>query len=413
MKTYKRLLVIILLILLVALLLAGNKHYRKHQFIQTLEKSKQLISNHTPYISKDAQSVRLSEPLSATAEIATNDFLWTFTDAAPSFFAGKRFVQGREDKCFTEIEIEGVDCVVVSQEAMDKIQQLRWWHKANIAEREKQRQQANDVKDNQACEDWQAQLPEDYDIIHLWANRNNQDFGYQIKGDKGAAKAELVEVQINHSKRPVVLLLQNDYATVWKIFYTPETTIAAVWATGRNKQAPIGMTADTPVLTTSYYQPRCKRHVGNTISHPKLNKSYHTHTVVNGKIRIGRYSEHWLSHGDSKSLRKDATDGLLAGEMGLQQLLKQGAIRPLTRHESATIWQRQGKDYPYEYKDEYADEPINGSYVIKQAIPFPAGMYGGYSANFFIFDDDVPLPTGDMGHNDITLASGYCLKCYH
>lgn len=406
------------LLALFSLLLAGialwlaAPYYKKQQFTQMLTKSEEAQKKINWHRKEETKNISISKPLSATADIAADDLLWTFADDAPQFFAGKRFLQGRNKKCFTEVDIDGVDCIVVSQAEMDKIQQLRQWYRDNLAAKEQRRQQRLDsVQDNQACKDWHAQLPKDYEIIHLWARTGKKrDFGYQIKGDNGASKAEFVDVKINYSKQPVVLLLQNNNATVWKISYSPDTTIAAVWASGRYEQAPIGMDAGTPVLTTSYYKPRCKLHIGKTAVFPRLNKKHYKQDVADGEVKIGRYSDKWLSHGDPATLRKDPSDGLLAGDLGLQQLLHQGAIRPITIGEVAKFRKKQGKKYNDNPKD--ADKPAYKSYVIQAAMQFPDGMYGAHLANFYILDINVPLPTGDLAHNDITLASGYCLKCH-
>lgn len=376
-----------------------------------LAEGQKIWQESTWHSKEKGKAISIAEPLPATSDIFFYDLLWAFTDEAPAFFAGKRLLQGRNEKCFTDIDIDSEDCVVVSQEEMDKIQELRQWYKSNVAEKEKHRQEERDnIKGNQACDDWQAQLPDEYEIIHLWAKGKNQDFGYQIKGGKNASTAQLIEVKINYPKKPVVLLLQNYNATVWKISYAPDTTIAAVWASGYHQQAPIGMAAGTPTLTTSFTMPRCKKHIKSTAAFPRLNKKYDKQDVVNGTIRIGRYSELWISHGNPKSLRKDPADGLLAGDLGLQQLLDQGAIRNMTQGEVAKIRKKQGKKYNDNPKN--ADKPASESYVIQAAMQFPDGMYGGHSVNFYILDSNVPLPTGDVGHNEVTLASGYCLGCY-
>lgn len=338
--------------------------------------------------------------------------VWTFKQSAPSHFRGKRFVlQNDSDNelCFTELQISGLDsCTYVGEIGMDRIVQLNEWYIASISN-----QEAIDainitmVNDNQPCEQWLAALPLDYTVIELEQSaRAGKEVDFQLKGDISGGITYFVDAKINHPNKPVVLILNSYYATAWNIHHTPETQIAAIWATGYHHQLPFGMDKDTPLLSTSFDKPACKNH-HYTTAFPNLEHNGETYFADKGMVQIGEDSNQWISQGNIESIKKNPNEELLAGTQGVEQLVKQGLLRPLTGKEFTDFHIRRG--YEADYRVGFENEPIPGHYVILGGMTFPIGMSGGYAAYFHLPDYHTPLPTGDVGHNTVILPSGYCI----
>ncbi len=369
------------------------------------------------YTSRSKKSeLDLTEPYPATAHWfnpadsthSGSDVLWTFSDDVPRAFAGKNIVLDRHGEyCFTDIGNSEL-CTYITSAQMGQIKNIRQAYKDSVRFREKQRRQELSIADNQACDNWLANLPEDYALFLIRpGDRKKNDLGYQIKGSRAGGTSELIEVEVNYPKKPVVLIMQNYYPTVWRISYAPSTEIAAVWATGYHQQVPIGVEEDTPVLSTTYETPRCKRHIKSTVSMPRVKVKAIEQPVVNSKVRIGRYSDRWISHGNLASLKRDPKTARLNGELGVKQLLSEGAIRPLTYAQFAQIKKMQGEEY--EINPKSANKPMESHYAIQKPFIFPEHMYGAYSKSFYLLDDTIPFPKGDIGHNSVTTAFGYCV----
>lgn len=85
---------------------------------------------------------------------------------------------------------------------------------------------------------------------------------------------------------------------------------------------------------------------------------------------------------------------------------QRGIVRQATEREYAANREQRGQRA---YLRNQPDAPVQDHYRILQGMRFPSGMYGGYSAHFYV-PAGVPLPEGDVGHNSIyLLPSGYCL----
>ncbi len=392
-------------------------YYQLNKMNTVIKQAKTKVLKH--YRRNEKMNLDLTEPFPAVANGFTNsmrdviDVLWTFTDKAPASYAGKNLFLS-DEQCFTDIvEVDG--CTKISTENMTRLKSLRQAYLDSLADEEKQEKAKQDnvrKLGNTACENWLAQMPDDYELFYLWpAYGRVTDLGYQVKGDERGGTTKMVEVQVNYPKKPVILVLKNDNTLVWKISYTEQTNIAGVWAAGRYPQVVVGVDKNTPVLTTSYMKPACKKHIGDTLPLPRILKSYDEQHISDGKIRIGRYTDNWISHGNIESLKKNPETERLSGELGIQQLVKEGAITPITNAELAKIREKQGKTYSY--YPERANEIVPRSYVIKKPMTFPKGLYGGHSVDFYFLDESIPLPKGDMGHCQLTTSFGYCVRnCY-
>ncbi|PAT38388.1 hypothetical protein CK625_02560 [Vandammella animalimorsus] len=337
-----------------------------------------------------------------------------FTAQAPARFAGRRLAleKATRDQCYTDAPLRpGAACRSVTPEAMDRIAQAqRWYARSQAAASEQKRHyKERSAHSDAPCQEWMAALPPDFTALHIdqpaRIGQGKRLQGIQLKGDdSGGGVVYHVQARINQPDKPVVLLLSSYYPTIWQISRSPQTRIAAVWASGYHRQYPIGTDEQVPVLTTSHDEPRCKSHRPQGLpSFASQAQKFSSNRT--GEVLIGEPSARWISHGHIASLQK-GSDELHSGQGGMEQLLQRGIVRQATEREYAANRQQRGQRA---YLRNQPDAPVQDHYRILQAMRFPSGMYGGYSAHFYV-PEGVPLPEGDVGHNSIyLLPSGYCL----
>ncbi|PAT36177.1 hypothetical protein [Vandammella animalimorsus] len=337
-----------------------------------------------------------------------------FTAQAPARFAGRRLAleKATRDQCYTDALLRpGAACRSVTPEAMDRIVQGQQWYARNQASADEQQRiyKQRSAQSDAPCQEWMAALPPDFTVLHIdqpaRIGQGKRLQGIQLKGDdSGGGVVYHVQARINQPEKPVVLLLTSYYPTIWQISRSPQTRIAAVWASGYHRQYPIGTDEQVPVLTTSHDEPRCKSHRPQGLP-PFASQAQKFSSDRTGEVLIGNPSARWISHGHIASLQK-GSDELHSGQGGMAQLLQRGIVRQVTEREYAANREQRGQRA---YLRNQPDAPVQDHYRILQGMRFPSGMYGGYSAHFYV-PEGVPLPEGDVGHNSIyLLPSGYCL----
>lgn len=239
--------------------------------------------------------------------------------------------------------------------------------------------------------------------------------GYQI--DQSGNEATQVDVAVNQTDSPVVLMLGNYDPTVWNIGWSKGTRILAVLVSGYHRQTITGLSADVPVIVSTYdNKGACGYFYVTAESAAKLNPVARrvfgrsvdmVFPAKDGRVVIGS----GLDDGTvlvtdqatklAESFRIAESDA--AGEAGLAYAVKQGWLRTATQPD-AEAWQaavsaRPDADMP----------PIAGgrpavraslynSYVVLGAFELPNGLYGAHSATFYI-PKGVPKPTGNPGHS--------------
>ena len=347
----------------------------------------------------------LGKPLPATPDkLDESNILWTFSADTLPIFADKSFVfQNRNGPCFTDVNLEGVtECIVVSAEEMAQIKALRQWRKDRIERHKREEAEIEEkAKNNPECQAWKDALPQDYYLARIdQPAGQGKEIDFQIRGDKSAGfDYYLVDTRINYPQKPVVLILHAYYPTIWHIHRTPDTHIAAIWATGYHVQAPIGMEKDTRVLTTSFENPFCMNGTNRT-AFPRLDKERTDFTVgKDGKIQIGADSDNWQTTGKPQDARRPGNE-MPTGRDGLKRLIAQGALRQLTREEVEPFRRLQGKGG---INPGTENEKIE-AFMIQQEVELP---YVAGSPRYYL-DKGVPFPQGSS-IGSLTLPFGYCV----
>lgn len=258
--------------------------------------------------------------------------------------------------------------------------------------------------DNQHCEAWQSALPADYhrvdvELVAGAGHELPQDF--QIKDDFYSGGITYhTKLNVHYPEQAaVVLVLKSYYPNVWDIATAGSSNIKALYLTGYHQSTVIGLTNDIPVLRHSYDVPRCQFGYGGTPSGMKpaaesikiTRQSAYSHEQG---LVLGHDAADWVRAGHLDSVRKM---GKLDGSAGLEQLVAEGALVPMSSHQAARFFGTAPTG---------GDHIIHG-YLIKKGIDLPEEMYGGHSTYFYI-PNDVPIPQGDFGHNTFFLPSGLC-----
>jgi hypothetical protein len=259
------------------------------------------------------------------------------------------------------------------------------------------------------CTRFAAQLPAVYDVYVAGASEGRPlDAG--ISSSRGVS--DMFDVAVHSPDRAVVLVLAADKAALWMVRPTPETNIAGVWLAGDSRHQVIGIPGSTLVMKGADAQRDCGsffvtdrnssevrgivRKVFGREPKPQV-------VATNGDVSIGRSPTPIqeprapLAENDSASSGASyaAPGPSLAGDRGIQQLLRQGKLK------AATL---------ADYKRYVRDQPqLSGApdgrflwrtYLVTAPITFPADLHGAHRAVFILLPG-VPHPEGDPGHSEV------------
>ena len=289
-----------------------------------------------------------------------------------------------------------------------------------------------------------VQFPEDT-VVLAAGGLGGKVIDFQI--DQSGNASTQIDVAVNYPDKPVALMLGASVPTIWNIGWTKRTNIVAVFASGYNRQRVAGIKRDTPLLISSYDDKGpCST---STFSYEKFNlhesfvASFGYGQITNlGQAKIEQklaqilYSRpisriFSVPDGDGKVVignPLEATQQLitsnatppksfydknapLAGEAGLAKAMRKGILRRATL-EDATKWINALKmKYAVQHRQPPDIPPdLNNAYVVLKEFTYPAGLYGGHSATFYI-PEGVPLPTGNYGHSKIYDLNSISLEC--
>lgn len=254
--------------------------------------------------------------------------------------------------------------------------------------------------------------------------------------DQSGGPANLIDVTVNHRNSPAILMLGAYEPTVWNVRWTKETKIAAVWMSGNGRQVAAGLPKNIPQLVTTilstpecetfYVDARQAEAVANASKKVLGQGVQKIYVAKNGKVTIGEEPEisaEFVSSPEVSVRSYYDPKAPLAGLPGLDDAEQKGSIRRATdadfeAWEKLVIAKRKekgGKELPEVVGGEdstfmtYREAGLN-AYVILKDFTFPEGLYGGYSAIFFL-PAGVTAPKGNPGHSDVlNLADGTCLQ---
>ncbi|POZ53121.1 hypothetical protein [Methylovulum psychrotolerans] len=265
------------------------------------------------------------------------------------------------------------------------------------------------------CEFTQLKLPDDFAVLAVSGGRSHET-GFQI--DQSGYQALQIEVLANRPDKPLVLILGQYEPTIWNIHWTQGTHIIAVVAGGLHRQAVAGLPRGIPMLNSTIeneggckdfnlWEPEAFNPLSRRLFGRPVEKVY---LAENGNVLVGGP----LSP-DIKVLSSSATppksffdkNAPLAGEAGLEDGIKKGLLRKATEEDArawfAQVAERAPSDVPPIAGQETTPKVpgiYEGTYVVLKPFVFPAALFGGHSATFFI-PRGVPMPNGDPGHSTI------------
>jgi hypothetical protein len=243
---------------------------------------------------------------------------------------------------------------------------------------------------------------------------------------KDFCAVQQTEVVVHSPDKPVVLVLSNYTAMIWRIRRTPQTKIAAVIAGGYHAHGVIGIDKDVPLLLASHEKPGPFEYFSIHGAEPELFET-------NGLVRslTGREIEHFYFQSvddiyhigtvapvDAKLIYsadrkiedyvyKPAPDAPLEGSAGLKKLMDDGKLRKASDADIRAWVDAASKKYNRfnpTLRISHHMEPRD-TFVVLGSLVLPDGLYGSNSRNFII-PQGTPMPTGPAGHNTFYLMDG-------
>lgn len=240
---------------------------------------------------------------------------------------------------------------------------------------------------------------------------------YQI--DQSGSEATQIDVAVNHSGAPVVLMLGSYEPTVWNIGWSSGTRILAVLVSGYHRQVVTGLPAGVPTMVSTYdnkgacgyyYVTAEKAGTLNPVARRVFGRPIDmVFPAREGRVVIGSpltASTALITDQSAKPPQSFRTpDSQQAGPAGLEYAVSQGLLRRASQAD-ADAWlaaraARAVADIPPIAGGRPAGRiTMHNGYVVQKAFVFPAGLYGAHSATFFV-PKGVPRPTGNAGHSSV------------
>jgi uncharacterized membrane protein len=266
-----------------------------------------------------------------------------------------------------------------------------------------------------ACSQFLGGLPTDY-VILAGGEYAGRKLGFQV--DQTGHEATGFDVVASMPGRSVVLVLGAYEPSIWKISREPRTRIAGVFVTGYHRQIVAGLSADTPVLNSSYdekgpcgYSYFSRNEAEKMDAHVRqvFGRSAQTYFVAsNGQLVMGDggMPASTVLDGPADFNRFRDVSAPLAGQAGLEQLLADGVLR---RAQPSDLlgWkeaQRRSQGLPQlsvagGQSGALLSPPFR-TYVVQRQMTFPSGLYGAHAATFIVLRG-VPAPRGNQGHSAV------------
>lgn len=240
--------------------------------------------------------------------------------------------------------------------------------------------------------------------------------------DQSGHAATRVDILVNFSDAPVVLMLGAYEPTVWNISWSINTRIVAVFASGYHRQAIAGLDRSVPTLVstfdnaglcgyshvdegkTGWLDPLARRLFGRAVKKIQI--------VKNGAMTIGNPAlvKRAVTSPHTPPESYFDKSSALSGLPGLEDAVKKGLLRRATQQD-ASAWNlaiansRTNRDISGDVPPIMAvDQPklqvadLHNAYAVLNPFQLPDGLYGANSATFYVAAG-VPIPTGNMGHS--------------
>lgn len=288
------------------------------------------------------------------------------------------------------------------------------------------------------------QFPEDM-VVLAAGGLGGKAIDFQI--DQSGNTSTQIDVAVNYPDKPVALMLGASEPTIWNIGWTEGTNIVAVFVSGYYRQRVAGIKTGTPLLiSSSSDKGPCNTpafsyekfnsydsivasfgyglvtNIDEAKNEQKLSQMLFFHPISGifsvpdgvGKVVIGNplgATQQLITSSATPPKSFHDKNSPLAGEAGLKEAMRKGTLRRATLKD-ATKWinalkrkyaiqNRQPPDIPPD---------LNNAYVVLKKFTYPAGLFGGHSATFYI-PEGVPQPTGNYGHSKIYDLNSISLEC--
>lgn len=269
------------------------------------------------------------------------------------------------------------------------------------------------------CKFENLSIPDDT-VIYAAGGYSGRKLDFQI--DQSGHQATQFDIAVNSKKRPAILILGAYEPTIWNIGWSEKTKIIAVFVSGYHKQVVAGLPESIPLIISSYANkgPCGYFYIGkedNTSLNPLSRKLFGKAVELvflgdkSGRIVAGdplTNTDKLITSAKISPASYRDPHAPLAGQAGLEQAVSKGIIRPATlkdadRWVEALAARTPPKDVPPIAGQGVPKPPrpmMQNAYVVLKEFTYPAGLYGGHLATFFI-EEGVPKPKGEPGHSTI------------
>jgi hypothetical protein len=267
-------------------------------------------------------------------------------------------------------------------------------------------------------------------VVFATGAYTGKETDFQI--DQSGHQATKVDVAVNYPDAPVVLMLGAYEPTIWNIGWSEKTRIVGVFASGYHRQALAGIQESVPYFISTYDNKAgcgsayitAENPAGfDALSRKLFNRPVETvYPISNGVVLMGQAIKPGTKLLTSSTNTVESyhdKNAPLAGPAGVKDAVAKGLLRPATQ-EDMQAWI---DAMPAKAGQDAANKPVTGamqaataapaampvprrlyvpsnSYVVLKPFAFPAGLYGGNSATFFV-PKGTAMPTGNPGHSSV------------
>lgn len=261
-------------------------------------------------------------------------------------------------------------------------------------------------------------LPQDFSVFAT-GGYSGKKLSFQI--DQSGHQATQFDVAVNYTQKPVILMLGSYEPTIWNIGWSEGTRIIAVVASGYHRQVLAGLPSHVPQLVSTYdNKGACGYFYINPDARNPINPKSRqlfgrpvdmVFPAKNGNAVVGNPLESKTKLITSKTKPPQSyydNSAPLAGPGGLKHAVEQGYLRRATPADGeawvdALASANPAPDVPPVAGIGLPKPPkpsISDAFVVLKPFTYPAGLYGGHSATFFI-PVGIPVPSGDPGHSAV------------
>lgn len=275
---------------------------------------------------------------------------------------------------------------------------------------------SENLSQNSLCKFNSLILPSDFAVFATGAYRG-RDTSIQI--DQSGKSASRMDIVVNYSEKPVVLMLGANDSTLWNISWSSNTNIIAVYASGYNRQAIAGLYKNTPILIStydnhgacgySYISEENIQHL-NPLARELFGKPVNmVYPAKNGYATVGNPLSSDIDIITSTDTPPESfidNTAPIAGLAGLEDAVNKGLLRKATSQDyDEWLEAVEKKSSPQDTPPVASGSPLKAkriffynAYVVLKPFTYPAGLYGAQAATFII-PLGMQKPTGNPGHS--------------